>query len=426
MNKPLTKLEQTVMEQVDQRFASSIDFLQAMVHQPSILGNEKGVQDVVYQRLQEIGLKPESWDFDLETLRQHPNFGPLDLSYQGRPNVTAVWQAAVSGGKSAIFNGHTDVVSAEPLINWTHDPFGAEIVGEWMYGRGSADMKGGVAAMILAVEAVQAAGISLRGDVTLEVVIEEECTGNGTLACVLKGLKGDAAIVPESHGLTSSLATVGVIWFRVKTRGRASHALAAESAVNAIEKMIPMITSLRQLEAEMNAEPRHPYYKDLPHPINLNIGVIRSGDWPSTVPSTCTLECRLSCQPGSSVADTQERVRRAVKKATLGDTWLQENPPEVEFFGFRAEPSVVDTTSGAMLTLADCHQAVVGNPLAFYPSTATTDERFFLNNLGIPATCYGPIGERIHAGEERVFIPSILLSAKVMALFLLRWCQVIE
>lgn len=426
MNKTLTKLEQAVMEQVDQRFASSIDFLQAMVRQPSTLGNEKGVQKVVYQRLQEIGLKPESWDFDLETLRQHPNFGPLDLSYQGRPNVTAVWPAGASGGKSAIFNGHTDVVSAEPLINWTHDPFGAEIVGDWMYGRGAADMKGGVAAMILAVEAVRSAGVSLRGEVTLEAVIEEECTGNGTLACVLKGLKADTAIVPEPHGLTASLSTVGVIWFRVKTRGQASHVLAAESAVNAIEKMIPVITALRALEAEMNAETRHPYYTELPHPINLNIGVIRSGDWPSTVPSSCFIECRLSCQPGSSVDATQERVRQAVKKAAHEDAWLQKYPPEVEFFGFRAEPSVVDPTTEAMKTLADCHQAIVGGKLAINPSTATTDERFFLNILGIPATCYGPLGERIHAGEERVYLPSVLLSAKVMALFMLRWCRVVE
>jgi acetylornithine deacetylase len=363
---------------------------------------------------------------DVKTLRQHPSFGPLDLSYQARPNVTAVWRADAPGGKSIIFNGHTDVVSAEPLVNWTHDPFGAEIVGEWMYGRGAADMKGGVAAMILAVEAVRSAGVSLRGDVILEAVIEEECTGNGTLACVLKGLKADTAIIPEAHGLTASLSTVGVIWFRVKTRGQASHVLAAESAVNAIEKMIPVIHTLRALEAEMNTETRHPLYKDLPHPINLNIGVIGSGDWPSTVPSSCFIECRLSCQPGSSVDETQERVRQAVKKAAHEDAWLQKNPPEVEFFGFRAEPSMVDPATEAMKTLKDCHQTIVGGDLTLHPGTATTDERFFLNNLGIPATCYGPIGERIHAGEERVYLPSVLLSAKVMALFMMRWCQIVE
>lgn len=422
----LTELEVAVMEQVDSRFSETIDFLQAMVRQPSTLGNEKGVQEVVYQRLQALGLAPEMWDLDLTVLKQHPNFGPLELSYQNRPNVTSVWKAVAPGGKSVVFNGHVDVVSAEPLANWSHNPYGAEIIDDWMYGRGAADMKAGVAGMILAVEAVRAAGIGLRGDVTVESVIEEECTGNGTLACVLRGLTGDAALVPESHGLTASLATVGVIWFRVKTRGLASHVLAAESAVNAIEKMIPVIAALRELEAEMNAETRHPFYKELPHPINLNIGVIRSGDWPSTVPSSCAIECRLSCQPGSSVAETHERVRRAVQKAAETDAWLQKNPPVVEFFGFRAEPSVCDPTAPAMVALAGCHQVVVGGELGFYPATATTDERFFLNNLGIPATCYGPKGERIHAGEERVYLPSVLLSAKVMALFLLRWCQVAE
>ena len=426
MINPLTRFEQTVIEQVEQRFPASVDFLQAMVRQPSTLGNEKGVQEIVFQRLQEIGLAPEMWDLDIEKLKQHPNFGPLELSYQGRPNVTAVWHAADSGGKSVIFNGHIDVVSAEPLINWIHDPYGAEIVGDWMFGRGAGDMKSGVVAMILAIEAVRSTGVGLRGDVILESVIEEECTGNGSLACALIGLKADAAIIPEPHALTASLATVGVIWFRVKTRGQASHVLAAESAVNAIEKMIPVISALRELEAEMNTEPRHPYYKDLPHPINLNIGIIHSGDWPSTVPSTCMIECRLSCQPGSNVAETHERVQQAVKKATQADVWLKKYPPEVEFFGFRAEPSVVDRTAKAMMTLADCHQAIIGEKLAFHPSTATTDERFFLNNLGIPAACYGPRAEFIHAGEERVYLPSVLLSAKVMALFLLRWCQLTE
>jgi acetylornithine deacetylase len=419
-------LEQAVLTQVDRCFPATLDFLAEMVSQPSTLGNEKGVQEVVFRQLQQIGLQPEMWDLDLDTLRRHPNFGPLVIGYEDRPNVTAVWPAAAPGGRSVIFNGHIDVVSPEPLVNWTHDPYGAEVEGDWMYGRGAADMKGGVAAMILAVQAVREAGVKLRGDVIIESVIEEECTGNGSLACALRGFTADAAIVPESHGLTASLATVGVIWFRVKTRGQASHVLAAESAVNAIEKMYPVIQSLRVLEREMNDEPRHPHYHQHPHPINLNIGVIRSGDWPSTVPSECILECRLSCLPGSSVEETHAKVRRAVEAAATRDPWLQENPPQVEFFGFRAEPSVVDPSVPAMRVLDDCHQAVVGGELTFHAGTATTDERFFLNNLGVPATCYGPKGERIHAGEERVFIPSIAQTARVLALYLLRWCGVVE
>ena len=426
MDPTLTPVERAVLEQVNRRFDDTVAFLRQMVQQPSTLGNERGVQEIIFRRMQELGWEPAMWDLDLDLLRDHPSFGPLAIDYQNRPNVTAVLPAARPGGRSLILNGHIDVVSAEPLANWTHDPYGAEVEGDWMFGRGAADMKAGVAAMILAVEAVRAAGVGLRGDVTLESVIEEECTGNGTLACVLAGLTGDAALVPEPHALEASQATVGVIWFRVHTRGRASHVLAAEAAVNAIERMVEVIKVLRRLEAELNAEERHPYYRQHPHPINLNIGTIRSGDWPSTVPSDCFIECRLASQPGMTIDEVQARVRTAVQTLTHTDEWFAQNPPLVAFFGFRAEPSVVDPSSAAMRTLAQCHTNVVGTELAFRANTATTDQRFFLNNLGISATSYGPVGQNIHAGEERVFIPSILQTAQVLALYLLRWCGVAD
>jgi acetylornithine deacetylase len=124
------------------------------------------------------------------------------------------------------------------------------------------------------------------------------------------------------------------------------------------------------------------------------------------------------------VPEVQARVRQAVLDAAQEDPWLRATPPDVEFFGFRAQPSVVDPDTLAMHTLASCHEQVVGTPLAFEPFTATTDQRYFLNDLGIPATSYGPIGERIHAGEERVLIPSVAQTARVLALYLIRWCGI--
>lgn len=422
----LERIEKRVLAEIDRRFDDTVAFLQEMVRQPSTLGNERGVQELIFKRMQGMELDAQMWDLDIDALRQHPLFGPLSMEYEGRPNVTAIWPAAAEGGRSIIFNGHVDVVSPEPLTNWRHGPWDATLEGEWMYGRGAADMKAGIAAMLLAVEAVRATGVTLRGDVILETVIEEECTGNGALACALRGLQADAAIVPEPHGLRASHATVGVIWFRIHTRGRASHVLAADSAVNAIEKMYPVLTALRELEEALNAEERHPLYRQHPHPINLNVGIIRGGDWPSTVPSECTIECRLSCQPGITIEETQARVRAAVEAATKRDFWLQENPPGLEFFGFRAEPSVVDPDDPAMQMLAHCHESVTGEALEFDAGTATTDQRFFLNTLNMPATSYGPVGENIHAGEERVLVPSIAQTARVLALYLLRWCGVAQ
>lgn len=417
-------VEGAVLAEVDRRFSDTVVFLQELVRQPSVLGNERGAQELVFARMQEMGLEVEMWDLDPAVLSNHPLFGPLAVGYEGRPNVTAAWPAAAPGGRSLILNGHIDVVSPEPLANWSHGPWEATIEGDWMYGRGAADMKSGVAAMLLAVEAVRAAGVGLRGDVIVESVIEEECTGNGALACALRGLRADAALVPEPMDLRASLATVGVIWFRVRTQGQASHVLAADTAVNAIEKMIPIIAGLRQLESDLNAEERPPAYRHLPHPVNLNIGVMHSGDWPSTVPSACIMEGRLACLPGVSVAETQGRVRQAVAEAAQADPWLRENLPEVEFFGFRAEPSVVDPAAEAMQVLAGCHKRVVGDKLLFVAGTATTDQRFFLNNLGMPATSYGPVGENGHAGEERVLVPSIAQVARVLALYLVRWCGI--
>lgn len=417
-------VERRVLAEVDRRFDETLAFLRELVRQPSVLGNERGAQEVVFARLTELGLAPEMWDLDLELLRAHPTFGPLDIGYAGRPNVTAVWPAAAPGGRSLILNGHIDVVPPGLIANWSHGPWEALVEGDWLYGRGAADMKAGVAAMILAVEAIRAAGCQLRGDVILESVIEEECTGNGTLACCLRGLRADAALVPEPLSATS--ATVGVFWFRVRTRGSAGHALAASAQVNAFEKMLPIISALRALEAQMNAEERHPLYQDHPHPINLNLGTIRAGDWPSSVPSECVLECRLACLPGSTVDQAQARVRAAIEAAARSDPWLSEVPPRVEFFGFRAEPSVSNRDSEAIRLLVDCHQSIVGEPLVFRASTACTDERFFINQLGIPSTSYGPSGQRLHGDDERVSIASIRQTAKVLALYTLRWCGIAE
>ncbi len=226
--------------------------------------------------------------------------------------------------------------------------------------------------------------------------------------------------------MTADHATIGVIWFRVRTRGRASHVLAAESAINAIEKMVPVIAGLRKLEAELNAEANHPLYRGHPHPINLNIGVVQGGDWPSTVPSACSMECRLALLPGVTVAETQAQVSAAVAAAAQADPWLKDNPPVVEFFGFRADPSVSDPGAAAWQMLGQCHTAVAGTPLVWRANTATTDQRFFINNLKIPSTSYGAYGENGHAGEERVSIASVREAARVIALYLLRWCGAAE
>ena len=134
-----------VFEEITNLEESMISFLQDLVKEPSTLGNEKGAQLIVYNKLKEIGLEARIWDPDIYVLEKHPAFAPVEWDYRERPNVTAIHATEMKEGKSLVLNGHIDVVSPEPMWEWKHDPWGAVIENNRLYGRGSADMKGGIA-----------------------------------------------------------------------------------------------------------------------------------------------------------------------------------------------------------------------------------------------------------------------------------------
>ena len=338
-----------------------------------------------------------------------------------RPGTGA--PGAGGGGRSALFNGHLDVVSPEPKELWDSDPFDPRVRDGWLYGRGGGDMKGGVAAMTYAAHAVAKAGFALQAPVTLEAVIEEECCGNGALACLAAGHDAEAVLIPEPFGPTLYTAQLGVLWFKVALYGASSHVQETAAGTNAIEKSYPLIAALRRLEEELNAEERPAAYRDVPHPINLNIGSFRGGDWPSTVPAAAEFHGRLSFFPGTSYAAIRRRIEQAVAAAAGEDPWLARHPPQVGFYGFRSEGHIVERTQPVLATLNGCHRALTGADAKSYVSTCTTDLRAFHFFGRAKGTCYGPVAENIHGANERVEIGSILQVARSYALFLARWCR---
>lgn len=416
--------EQSIIEEVTDHQDSMITFLQAMVREPSVRGNERGAQEVVYRKLRSLGLPVERWEPRLDMLARHPQFAPVEWDYKGRPNVTATLQGS-GGGRSVVLNGHIDVVSPEPLHEWKFDPWGAEIRNGRLYGRGAGDMKCGIAMMVLAVEALQAAGVRLKGDVFLESVIEEECGGNGTLACRLNGYSAaaSAAVVTEPYSLYYGKADLGVLWFRVIVQGGSAHVAQGHKHGNVIESCFGLMQALRELEAQMNAESRHPLYQEHPHPVNLNIGLIQGGHWPSSVPSDCTFECRLSYQPGVENHQVRRRIEECIRTAAAQHPVLQGNPPRVEYYGLQSTPCVYEENGEFIQALGRAHQAATGNPLQGFASTGTSDARYFPLVSGIPATCYGPVAGNIHAADEFVELDSIVTAAQTLALFLLDWCE---
>ena len=175
-------------------------------------------------------------------------------------------------------------------------------------------MKSGLAAIVGAVRGLRRLGLTPRARVQLQSVVEEECTGNGALACVLAGHTADAAILTEPTRGAIWNAQVGVLWFQVHVAGLPAHAGDAPVGANAIEASIRAIEALRALEAELNAV-KPPLYAAYPHPINLNVGVIRGGDWPSTVAGECVTHFRLALYPGERVEALKQRVEATVAAA---------------------------------------------------------------------------------------------------------------
>jgi acetylornithine deacetylase len=249
-------------------------------------------------------------------------------------------------------------------------------------------------------------------------VVEEECTGNGALQCVLAGRPADAVIVTEPTALTIQTSQVGVLWFQVVVRGRPAHAGDAPVGLNAIEGSFPVISALRALEAELNVTPPPPY-DVYAHPINLNIGMIRGGDWPSTVAAESVLRCRLALYPGDGVDELKTRIEDTVAGAAAG---LEGFEARVAYDGFACEGYTLDHDLPLITALSDAAEQAIGARPALIASTATTDARSFALYAGSPAVCFGPHAESIHGVDERVSLPSLLRSAQTLALFIDGWC----
>jgi len=319
-----------------------------------------------------------------------------------------------------VFNGHLDVVPATPFESWQQAPNHPWSDGEWLYGRGAGDMQSGVAAMIYAAHAIGHAGFEINCPLTIQAVVEEECTGNGTLACLHQGYGGDFVLIPEPFGPTIYSSQIGVIWFKISVVGKPVHVLDTASGMNAIESLQSLIPHLKSLESRLNEEWKVPEYQHLEHPYNLNIGEFKGGNWASSVPSFAEMECRIGFPIGMTANQIMQLIQDSLDYAYKSDPHISIKP-KLRFHGFRSEGHLVDTSNHGIKLLSQCHFDLTGAEPEKYVSTCTTDLRafhFYSNSVG---TCYGPVAENIHGVDERVNLESIKQTLKTYALFIDRW-----
>jgi len=390
--------------------------LERLVAAPSTVGLEQEAQDVVEQELKRLGLEVERLPIP-ETIEDDPLAGVAQISYEGRADV--VGRLGSNEGPSLLVNGHIDVVPAGQPDLWTSPPFEPRLDGDRLYGRGAGDMKGGFAMATLALDALLAVEPqSIAGSLTFLSVIEEECTGNGTLAAARAGVLADAVILPEPTGLGMLLAGVGILWLDVVLDGKSAHAESADRAVNPIDLALTVVDALRRSEREMNLE-IEPSMRGVEHPYNINIGMLEAGDWRSSVPANATLGLRIGHPTSWSTADAIARVGAAIHE--IDDPWLRAHPPTLRPSGFRAKGYAMPGGDPLARRLADAHRGAHGEAVAEVAMASTTDARLYINDFDVPALCYGPVAHDIHGIDESVELSSIVAGARTLARFIADW-----
>lgn len=389
--------------------------------------DEAKLQNLLADRLRAIGAEVDLWE--PEPTGKGNRFVPDDLDFKGRPQMCARLRGA-GGGPSLLLNGHIDAVTPGNLERWDSDPFKAEVRDGRLYGRGAADMKGGIGAMLVALEVLHCEGVQLAGDVVFCTNTDEESSGAGGYACVAHGVKASAGITTEPTGFDLWTACRGTLMHAITVRGRSGHAEVPHphwsegGAVNAIEKMQLVIDAMRRLREEWRDRPDHKH--PLLAPGAYVPTVINGGEWDVTYPDRCVLRTDMTYLPGhvkdGSGAAWEGEVLNWVKAACAADPWLAENPPEFERICDTVpaevpadEPLVVTT----LAVVADLGRSGTISGLNSWHDAAT------FTRFGTPTFSFGPGGlDSAHAPNEYVPVDDLVDAAVAIALAGMRYCGV--
>ena len=417
----LTEVEQRVLAAINQD--QIVATLQALIAQPSLGGSaaEYTIQEVAAAELRAQGLTVAMTELDLASLYAHPDFPGYEVERHAARHVQATL-AGTGTGRSLLLNGHLDVVPVGDAGAWHTDPWTGVVADDRVYGRGSCDMKGGVACIIHAAGAIARSGVRLGGSLAVQTVIGEEDGGLGTFAATLQGPRADGAIIAEPTRLQPVLAQAGALTFRLRVTGRAAHGAQRTEGVSAIDAYMPLHRALRALEQARNDAVTHPLMKQLPLPYPISVGIIQAGDWASTVPETLIAEGRYGVMVGESVDDARAVLEEAIARAAAEDDWLRDHPPALEWWGgqftsaeLASDHPLVQTFEGSMAALGR----------SFEPEGVSygSDMRLLQHIGGIPTLLFGPGDVRMaHQRDEYVPIADLVAATQTLALTALRFC----
>jgi acetylornithine deacetylase len=415
-----------ILEAVDALRDEGIETLKRLVRCPSTLGHEQSALEEMARIYEGLGLAPRRVPTVPAELASHPGFSPPLISYEGRDNVVALHQPKAKRGRSLTLQGHVDVVPEGAADMWLTPPYEPDIRDGRMYGRGAGDMKAGIVSYVTAFKALRLAGLQPAAEVQMQSVIEEECSGNGALACMLAMPKTDAVIIPEPGPGMDALYTaeVGVVWAWVTVSGRPAHVRDMQAGLNAIEAATIIAGAFKDYEREMNDGSRiHPAFRGINHPVNVNLGTIEGGEWNSSVATRCRIGMRVGVMMGYTAAQTKADIERLVEQAKQHER-LRGAIVKLEFKGFMADPCVFDTDAAIVQLARRSYAEITGGSLRDYPATGLTDGRFFTLYQDTPVACFGPDAVDIHGIDENIGLDSMHGITRTIALTMAEWCGI--
>ncbi|WP_270938073.1 ArgE/DapE family deacylase [Falsiroseomonas oryzae] len=415
-----------ILDACDALRDDGVRMLERLVRCPSTLGNEQSALNEMARIYEGIGLSPRRVPVEVEALQGHPGFSPPLIPYAGRDNVVAVHRPRQASGRSLVLQGHVDVVPEGAEDEWTTPPYQPAIRAGRMYGRGAGDMKAGIVSYVTAFRALREAGLQPAAEVQMHSVIEEECSGNGALACMVAMPKADAVIIPEpGPGLPALYsAEVGVVWAFVTVTGRPAHVRDKQAGVNAVEAAMAVWHRFEAYEREMNnAERIHASFRGVNHPVNVNLGTFEGGEWNSSVATRAKLGLRVGVMMGNTADAVKRDIERIVAEAAA-DPAMKGAKVKVAFQGFHADPCVFDLQAPIVRLAMRSYAEVSGQELRHYPATGLTDGRFFQLYQGTPVACFGPDAQEIHGIDESVGLDSMHDITRAIALTMAEWCGV--
>jgi acetylornithine deacetylase len=415
-----TSAESRINDALDE--VGLVEATQRLVRIASHGGNESAAQKLVAALMADVGLDTDVWEIDLDEVRAHPHCS-YEIDRDHALGVVGTLEGAGSG-PTLILNGHVDVVPPGDAALWTHPPFEGAVVGGRIYGRGALDMKGPLMAGLFALKAIRDSGLTLAGTVHLQSVVGEEDGGIGTLATVLRGYRGDAAIVMEPTNFAVARAQAGCLNFRVRVPGLAAHGAVRSEGVSAFEKLFLIYAAIQRLEQTRNADARaDDLFSRYEVPFPISIGTMTGGDWASSVPDHAAMEGRMGVRPGESFADAKGQLEAAVTGASAVDPFLKVHPPVVEWWGGRFLAMRTPTDDPIVEILRSSAEAVLGQsvPLEGVPFGADSG---LLSQVGETPTVLFGAGDirRAHRPDESVEIEDLVLMAKMLAVAAIRFC----